>query len=117
GSTSPVHHDGHGVFEGLPTPFTATRYHSLAVAPESVPEDVLEVTARTTDGVIMGLRHRTAPLEGVQFHPESVLSEHGHALFRNWLLTCAFTARSEPSPRPVPPARKNFCGTRNTRTP
>ncbi|MGW0482889.1 anthranilate synthase component II [Nonomuraea sp. NPDC003214] len=84
GRTSAVEHDGRGVFDGLPTPVRMTRYHSLAVLPGTVP-DVLEVTARTADGVIMGLRHREAPIEGVQFHPESVLSEHGHRLLLNWL--------------------------------
>ncbi|GAA3719559.1 aminodeoxychorismate/anthranilate synthase component II [Nonomuraea antimicrobica] len=83
GRTSAITHDGEGVFEGLPSPVRMTRYHSLAVLPETVP-DVLDVTARTDDGVIMGLRHREAPVEGVQFHPESVLSEHGHRLLRNW---------------------------------
>jgi para-aminobenzoate synthetase component 2 len=90
GHAHPVHHDGTGVFTGLPSPFQATRYHSLAVDPEALP-GCLEVTARTADGVIMGLRHRTAPIEGVQFHPESVLSEHGHTLLGNWLLTCGST--------------------------
>ncbi|MEO3874092.1 gamma-glutamyl-gamma-aminobutyrate hydrolase family protein [Nonomuraea sp. B12E4] len=84
GMTSAVRHDGRGVFEALPSPVRMTRYHSLAVLPETVPE-VLDVTARTEDGVIMGLRHRLAPVEGIQFHPESVLSEHGHRLLRNWL--------------------------------
>ncbi|MFC5187808.1 anthranilate synthase component II [Actinomadura harenae] len=88
GETSPIEHDGAGVFAGLPSPFTATRYHSLSVRPETVPDGTLEVTARTPDGVVMGLRHRSAPVEGVQFHPESVLSACGHELFRNWLLTC-----------------------------
>ncbi|MEO3855545.1 gamma-glutamyl-gamma-aminobutyrate hydrolase family protein [Acrocarpospora sp. B8E8] len=84
GRTSRIEHDGRGVFRGVPTPVTMTRYHSLAVEPGTVPID-LDVTATTPDGVIMGLRHRTAPIEGVQFHPESVLSEHGHQLFGNWL--------------------------------
>ncbi|MEO3786282.1 aminodeoxychorismate/anthranilate synthase component II [Actinocorallia sp. B10E7] len=84
GHTSEIHHGGRGVFAGLPSPFRATRYHSLAVDPRTVPAE-LEVTATTPDGVIMGLRHRTAPVEGVQFHPESVLSEHGHTLLRTWL--------------------------------
>ena len=79
-----VHHEGAGLLRGLPSPFQATRYHSLAVDPESVPAE-LEVTARTADNVIMGLRHRTAPIEGVQFHPESVLSEHGHRMLGTWL--------------------------------
>lgn len=84
GYTSAIHHDGTGVFRGLPEPLTATRYHSLALDPATVPA-VLRVTARTPDGVIMGIRHRSAPVEGVQFHPESVLSDHGHELFANWL--------------------------------
>jgi para-aminobenzoate synthetase component 2 len=84
GGTSPITHDGLGVFESLPSPVRMTRYHSLAVRPDTVPA-VLDVTARTADGVIMGLRHRTAPIEGIQFHPESVLSEHGHRLLGNWL--------------------------------
>lgn len=85
GYTAEIHHDGTGVFRGLPDPFTATRYHSLALDPATVPSE-LTVTAHTSDGVIMGVRHRTAPLEGVQFHPESVLSAHGHRLFGNWLV-------------------------------
>ncbi|TDD74098.1 aminodeoxychorismate/anthranilate synthase component II [Actinomadura darangshiensis] len=89
GRTSEIRHDGAGVFRGLPDPFAATRYHSLAVRPGTVPPDALDVTARTPDGVIMGLRHRTRPVEGVQFHPESVLSEQGHQLLGNWLDTCA----------------------------
>ncbi|MEZ4326338.1 MAG: aminodeoxychorismate/anthranilate synthase component II [Polyangiales bacterium] len=84
GRTSPITHEGKGVFRGLPSPFTATRYHSLLVEPSSVP-DCLEVTARTAEGEIMGLRHREHPVEGVQFHPESFLTEHGHQLLRNWL--------------------------------
>lgn len=88
GKTSLVTHTGEGVFEGLPSPFVATRYHSLAVVDESVPE-VLEVTARTVEsGVIMGLRHRQFPVEGVQFHPESVMTEHGHRMLANWLVRC-----------------------------
>ncbi|WP_433331136.1 anthranilate synthase component II [Spirillospora sp. CA-294931] len=90
GYVSAIDHDGRGVFAGLPNPISATRYHSLAVEPATVP-DVLEVTARTPGGVIMGLRHRTRPIEGVQFHPESVLSEGGHALLGNWLATCVST--------------------------
>ncbi|TMQ91515.1 aminodeoxychorismate/anthranilate synthase component II, partial [Actinomadura soli] len=80
GFTSKIVHDGQGVFRDLPDPFPATRYHSLAVAPETVPHTVLDVTARTPDGVIMALRHRTRPIEGVQFHPESILSTGGHQL-------------------------------------
>jgi anthranilate synthase component II len=84
GKTSLVHHDGRGVFAGLPDPFEATRYHSLVVDPASVP-DVLEVTARTDDGVVMGLRHREHGVEGVQFHPESILTAPGLDLLRNFL--------------------------------
>ncbi|QHC16672.1 aminodeoxychorismate/anthranilate synthase component II [Streptomyces sp. GF20] len=87
GKTSPVFHEGRGVFAGLPSPFIATRYHSLAAEPQRVPEE-LEVTARTADGIIMGVRHRTLPVEGVQFHPESVLTEHGHLMLANWLAEC-----------------------------
>ena len=87
GKTSLVHHHGEGVLAGLPEPFTATRYHSLAVNPESVPAE-LEVTGTTDTGVVMALRHRTLPVEGVQFHPESVLTEGGHRLLANWLVTC-----------------------------
>lgn len=84
GKLSPVSHGGGSVFAGLPSPLTATRYHSLTLAPESIP-DCLEVTAHTEDGVIMGLRHRDLPLHGVQFHPESIASEQGHALLDNFL--------------------------------
>ncbi|MCB1886106.1 MAG: aminodeoxychorismate/anthranilate synthase component II [Rhodocyclaceae bacterium] len=84
GKVSPVHHKDEGVFRGLPNPVTCTRYHSLAVERESLP-DCLEVTAWTEDGEIMGLRHKTLPIEGVQFHPESILTEHGHQLLRNFL--------------------------------
>jgi anthranilate synthase component II len=84
GKTSAIHHAGHGVFAGLPSPFIATRYHSLAVERESLP-DCLEVTAWTEDSEIMGLRHRTLPVEGVQFHPEAILTEHGHAILKNFL--------------------------------
>jgi len=84
GKTSPIHHKGTGVFRGLPTPYTATRYHSLAIERASCPAE-LEVTAWTEDGEIMGVRHRELPVEGVQFHPESILTQHGHALLRNFL--------------------------------
>jgi para-aminobenzoate synthetase component II len=87
GKTSAVTHDGSGVFEGLPDPFTATRYHSLAVEPATVPAELV-VSARTGSGVIMGVRHRTLPIEAVQFHPESVLTEGGHRLLANWLAAC-----------------------------
>jgi para-aminobenzoate synthetase component II len=91
GKTSQVVHDGVGVFEGLPSPFTATRYHSLAVEPSSVPAELI-VTARTESGVIMGLRHRDLLVEGVQFHPESVLTEGGHRMLANWLAECGDSA-------------------------
>jgi len=84
GKTSEIHHDGQGLFSGLPNPFVATRYHSLVVRPESVPPE-LEVTATSTDGVVMGLRHRHLPVEGVQFHPESVLTPSGPSLLANFL--------------------------------
>ena len=96
GKTSEVAHGGAGVLAGLPQPFTATRYHSLAVVDGTV-SDELEVTA-TANGIIMGLQHRTLPLHGVQFHPESVLTEGGHRLLANWLELCGSTdavARSE----------------------
>ncbi|MBL6697748.1 MAG: aminodeoxychorismate/anthranilate synthase component II [Luminiphilus sp.] len=93
GKTSPIHHMGQGVFVDLPSPLTATRYHSLVVEPESLP-DCLEVTAWTQDDAgereaIMGLRHREWDIEGVQFHPESILSEHGHAMLAQFLTRCA----------------------------
>jgi len=93
GKTSPIHHMGQGVFVDLPSPLTATRYHSLVVEPESLP-DCLEVTAWTQDEAgeqeaIMGLRHREWDIEGVQFHPESILSEHGHAMLAQFLTRCA----------------------------
>ncbi len=86
GKTSLIEHTGKGVFEGLPSPFTVIRYHSLAIERASLPE-CLEITATTADGEIMGVRHRELPIEGVQFHPESILTEHGHALLRNFLRT------------------------------
>ncbi len=87
GKTSQVHHEGAGVLAGLPSPFTATRYHSLTVRPDSLPPE-LAVTARTADGVIMAIRHRELPVEGVQFHPESVLTEGGHRLLATWMAGC-----------------------------
>ena len=84
GKTSPIEHGGQGVFASLPSPFTATRYHSLAVKRETLP-DVLEVTAWTADGEIMGLAHKTRPIHGVQFHPESIATEGGHHLLANFL--------------------------------
>jgi para-aminobenzoate synthetase component 2 len=87
GKTSQVFHEGAGVLAGLPSPFTATRYHSLAIAQDTVPDE-LQVTARTEAGVIMAARHRDRPVEGVQFHPESVLTEGGHRMLANWLAIC-----------------------------
>ena len=84
GKLSPVRHTGKGLFRGLPNPFQATRYHSLTVERESLP-DCLEITAETDDGVILGLSHRELPIHGVQFHPESIASEQGHALLKNFL--------------------------------
>ncbi|MUG88441.1 aminodeoxychorismate/anthranilate synthase component II [Paenibacillus timonensis] len=84
GKTSPIHHQGESVFAGLPSPFTATRYHSLIVERESLP-DCLEITAETAEGEIMGLRHKEYAVEGVQFHPESIITQHGHQILRNFL--------------------------------
>jgi anthranilate synthase/aminodeoxychorismate synthase-like glutamine amidotransferase len=84
GKTSLIHHNGHGVFKNLPVPFEANRYHSLIVERPSLPDE-LEITAETADGLIMGLRHRTHPIEGVQFHPESILTPVGKNLLRNFL--------------------------------
>jgi anthranilate synthase component II len=90
GKTSLVHHEGVGVFAGLPNPLVATRYHSLVVEPSTLP-DCLEVTATTADGIIMGLRHREYPIEGVQFHPESILTAAGHDLIQNFLRSAVAT--------------------------
>jgi para-aminobenzoate synthetase component 2 len=87
GKTSRVHHKGAGVLAGLPDPFTATRYHSLTVLPDTIPAD-FEVTGRTESGVVMAMRHRELPVEGVQFHPESVLTDGGHRMLANWLAGC-----------------------------
>jgi para-aminobenzoate synthetase component 2 len=97
GKTSEVHHDGDGVLAGLPDPVTATRYHSLTIEPDTMPEE-LEVTARTEGGVVMALRHRELPLEGVQFHPESMLTQGGHVVLANWLATCGDPAALERAP-------------------
>ncbi|MGG1878687.1 aminodeoxychorismate/anthranilate synthase component II [Paenibacillus cisolokensis] len=90
GKTSAIHHSGTSVFEGLPNPFTATRYHSLIVEKESLP-DCLEITSWTEEGEIMGLRHKEYPVEGVQFHPESIITDHGHQMLRNFLKRSAGT--------------------------
>ncbi len=106
GKTSLVHHRGTGVLRGLPDPFTATRYHSLAVDPRSVPPQ-LEVSARTSDptgdGVVMALRHRNVAVEGVQFHPESVLTQGGHRLVANWLASCGDGAAVQRAAALAPP--------------
>ena len=100
GKTSPVRHDGRSVFQGVEQDFEATRYHSLVVDRDGFPEDALEVTAETADGTIMGLRHHTHPIEGIQFHPESVLTSAGPRIIENWLrsidtLTLAAPAETE----------------------
>ena len=97
GKTSEVRHRGDGVLAGLPDPFTATRYHSLAVLPGTLPDE-LEVTGRTAAGVVMAMRHRTLPVEGVQFHPESVLTEGGHLMLANWLAACGHPEARERAP-------------------
>jgi len=98
GKVSPIAHDGSGVFAGLPSPFDATRYHSLTLAPDSLP-DALIVNARTPDGTVQGVRHESLPIHGVQFHPESIASEHGHALLANFLVLAK--AAAEPLPAPA----------------
>jgi para-aminobenzoate synthetase component 2 len=95
GKTSLVHHDGAGVLAGLPDPFVATRYHSLSIRPGTLPAE-LEITARTAGGVIMGVRHRELPVQGVQFHPESVLTEGGHRMLATWM-----AGAGHPVPEPV----------------
>ncbi|GFJ90517.1 hypothetical protein Prum_041590 [Phytohabitans rumicis] len=97
GKTSEVHHKGAGVLAGLPDPFTATRYHSLAVVEETLPPEI-EVTGRTESGVVMAMRHRDLPIEGVQFHPESVLTEGGHLMLANWLAECGLPAALDRAP-------------------
>ncbi|WP_433505093.1 aminodeoxychorismate/anthranilate synthase component II [Pseudonocardia halophobica] len=94
GKTSQVFHDGVGVLRGLPEPFTATRYHSLSIRPDTLPVE-LEVTGRTESGLIMAVRHKDLPIEGVQFHPESVLTEGGHRLLANWLAGAGFEVPEE----------------------
>lgn len=97
GKTSVVTHSGAGVLAGLPDPFTATRYHSLAVVESTLPDEI-EVTARAGSGVVMAMRHRTLPIEGVQFHPESVLTQAGHLLLANWLVQCGLPEALERAP-------------------
>jgi para-aminobenzoate synthetase component II len=100
GKTSEVVHDGAGVLAGLPSPFTATRYHSLTVVESTLPEEI-EVTGRTDSGVVMAMRHRTLPIEGVQFHPESVLTQSGHLILANWLAACGYPQALERAPELV----------------
>ena len=95
GKTSLVTHSGPGVLAGLPDPFIATRYHSLAVVESTLPPEI-EVTGRTESGVVMAMRHRELPIEGVQFHPESVLTQGGHLMLANWLAACGLPDRSGP---------------------
>lgn len=98
GRTSPIEHKSQGVFSGLPSPFTATRYHSLIVDPQTLP-DCLVPTAFTAEGELMGLRHREHAIEGVQFHPESFLTEHGHAMLANWLRECGINPTQTAAPQ------------------
>ncbi|HLL64330.1 MAG TPA: aminodeoxychorismate/anthranilate synthase component II [Micromonosporaceae bacterium] len=100
GKTSTVRHTGAGVLAGLPDPFTATRYHSLAVVESTLPPEI-EVTGRTDSGVVMSMRHRTLPIEGVQFHPESVLTQGGHLMLANWLAACGLPQALERAPELV----------------
>jgi para-aminobenzoate synthetase component 2 len=97
GKTSQVTHAGTGVLAGLPDPFTATRYHSLAVVESTIPDEI-EVTGRTDSGVVMAMRHRTLPIEGVQFHPESVLTQGGHLMLANWLAVCGLPDARDRAP-------------------
>jgi para-aminobenzoate synthetase component 2 len=87
GKTSEIIHNCEGIYENLPSPFTATRYHSLAIERATVPDE-LQVTGETEGGIVMSVRHKSLPIQGVQFHPESVLTEHGHAMLANWLTEC-----------------------------
>jgi para-aminobenzoate synthetase component II len=105
GKTSQVRHDGSGVLEGLPSPFTATRYHSLAVVADTGPDELV-ITGQTDGGVVMALRHRELPLHGVQFHPESVLTEGGHRLLANWLAVCGDAGAPERSHGMAPLVRR-----------
>ncbi|GAB3867217.1 hypothetical protein GCM10027610_121120 [Dactylosporangium cerinum] len=100
GKTSLVSHSGQGVLKGLPDPFIATRYHSLAVVESTLPPQI-EVTGRTESGVIMAMRHRELPIEGVQFHPESVLTQGGHLMLANWLAACGLPAALDRAPELV----------------
>jgi anthranilate synthase/aminodeoxychorismate synthase-like glutamine amidotransferase len=98
GKTSPVEHDGRTIFEGVPTRFDATRYHSLIIDRETFPHDELEISAESDEGTIMALRHRSLPIEGIQFHPESVMTKAGPRLIANWLQTCGVEIADEVAP-------------------
>jgi para-aminobenzoate synthetase component 2 len=115
GKTSTVHHTNDGVLQGLPDPFTATRYHSLTILPDTVPAE-LDVIARTEGGVIMGVRHLELPIHGVQFHPESILTEGGHRMLANWLGYCG-AAPSESLVRQLEDEVANAVAAATTRTP
>ncbi len=96
GKTSVIHHNNHGILVDIPSPLTVTRYHSLAIEPETLP-NTLEVTSTTDMGVVMAIQHNSLPISGVQFHPESVLTEHGHKMLGNWLVVCGDTTARERS--------------------
>ncbi len=96
GKTSVIHHNNHGILVDIPSPLTVTRYHSLAIEPETLP-NTLEVTSTTDTGVVMSIQHNSLPISGVQFHPESVLTEHGHKMLGNWLVVCGDTTARERS--------------------
>jgi para-aminobenzoate synthetase component 2 len=115
GKTSTVFHSNAGVLQGLPDPFTATRYHSLTILPDTVPAE-LEVIARTEGGVIMGVRHVELPIHGVQFHPESILTEGGHRMLANWLGFCG-AAPAESLVRQLEDEVANAVAAATTRTP
>ena len=111
GKTSIVHHTNKGLLRNLPSPFIATRYHSLAIESETLPEE-LEITAITDSGVVMSIEHKTLPISGVQFHPESVLTEHGHQMLGNWLESCGDPAgETQGSTLAASPAMSPFIGT------
>lgn len=101
GKTSQISHQGNGVYQGLPSPFTATRYHSLAIKEETLPSD-LAITGRSESGVVMSVQHKELPIFGVQFHPESVMTEHGHLLLANWLVQCGMKDAVERAKKLVP---------------
>ena len=101
GKTSQISHANDGVYQGIPSPFTATRYHSLAIQEKTLPEE-LEITGRSESGVVMSIQHKELPIFGVQFHPESVMTEHGHALLANWLVVCGMKDAVEKAKKLAP---------------